>query len=169
MKIRLGFVSNSSSTSYIVTINKNFLSLEALLADIYDSCWCAIQEAEADYFERREAYEERHPQDPNSTTIMKSVFDFIPAHHAPRVRRHTSNEGNHREYIDNFEQKVESTLYTLNVEGITVQEISLGKYTLTNFTSMHNSFNDMNPLLKNIYLEYLTQNGGANFNFESNN
>lgn len=168
MKIRLGFVSNSSSASYVVTINKNFLSLEALLADIYDSCWCAIQEGEADHFEREAVYEELHPRDPNPTTILKSIFDDMPER-TPRVRRHTGNEGNHREYIEDFNQKVDATRYTLNEEGITVQEVGPGKYSLSYFTSMHNSFNDMNPLLKNIYFEYLTQSGGADFKFESDN
>lgn len=170
MKIRQGFVSNSSSASYIVTPNKDFLSLEALLADIYDNCWCAIQEEEADFFQRQEDFDRLHPSDPYETTIVKSMFDDLDLpHREPRVRRHTGNEGDHRAYIDSFEEKVEATRYTLQQEGIDVREISTGKYSLTYFTSMHNSFNDMNNLLKCIYLEYLLNQGGATIEFESDN
>jgi hypothetical protein len=166
MKIRQGFVSNSSSASYIVTINKTFLSLEAFLGDIYDSCWCAIQECENDYFDTMEAYERAHPTDPEPTTIIKSpLFDYLPQR-TPRVRRHTNIEGHLRDYFENFNEKVDATRYTLSEEGITVQEVGPGKYSLSYFTSMHNSFNNMSSLLKCIYFEYLTQNGGADLNLK---
>lgn len=168
MKIRLGFVSNSSSASYVVTINKSFLSLEAFLVDIYDTCWCAIQEQEAEYFYQQENHERLHPTDPYETNIEKSIFGNMPER-VPRVRRHTEDDGGHGRYIDFFDEKVEATRYTLQQEGIDVREISQGKYSLTYFTSMHNSFNDMNELLKCIYLEYYINQGGAIFEFESDN
>jgi len=166
MKIRLGFVSNSSSASYVVTLAKTFKSRDELLIDIYDTCWCAIQEHEAAYFERQEELDRRFPKDPNPTTVIKSVFDSFPERE-PRVRRHTGEEGNHRNYIDSDREKVEATEYMLSQEGIRISEVEPGKFSLEYFTTMHNSFNDMNDLLKSIYFEYLLEQGGAKITWEN--
>jgi hypothetical protein len=166
MKIRLGFVSNSSSASYVVTLAKTFKSRDELLVDIYDTCWCAIQEQETAYFERQEELDRRFPKDPNPTTIINSIFDSLPESE-PRVRRHTRIESENGNFIDSNAEKVSATEYMLSQEGILINEVEPGKYTLEYFTSMHNSFNDMNDLLKCIYFEYLLEQGGAKITWEN--
>lgn len=167
MKIRMGFVSNSSSASYIVTLNKTFDTEESLLEDIYESCWCALQEEETRYFNEQELWDIRHPKDPNKTTIIKNelteFWNNVPARE-PYVRRHTTEDGT-RVYIEDRTQKIEATRYTLNQLGISIDCID-GKYQLSYFTAMHNSFDDMNDLLKNIYFQYLAYCNGATFKIE---
>ena len=171
MKIRLGFVSNSSSASYIVTLHKKFDSINDLLVDIYDTCWTAIQDQENDYFDQQALMKLRYPRDKRTTIIESPItktLEQIYAERPERLRIVTAPVTG-RNFIDSYDVKVDVMRRFLEYEGIEISETGNHIYQLKYYTVMHNSFNDMNSLLKNIYFEYLTEQGGANLNFESDN
>jgi predicted DNA-binding ArsR family transcriptional regulator len=165
MKIRMGFVSNSSSASYIVKLNKTFSTEESLLEDIYDTCWCAIQDEEIRIINEQELWDIRHPKDPNETTIITDKLWTGLSNKEPYVRQFTTNNDS-RIYLEDKNHKIEATRHILNELGIKPELHADGCYRLVQFTVMHNSFADMNNLLKNIYFEYLGDNA-AEFKFES--
>ena len=164
MKIRQGFVSNSSSASYIVTLNKPFSHINALFIDIYETCWLAMIENEFAYFDRNELINRREDEE-NKTTIVVSVFNGLVEERPERERVLTGDEDH---YVDSDVDRIEIVSRTLDYEDIEVTQVD-SKWTLTYFTSMHNSFYDMNRLLTCIYLEYLMENGGADLKFQSDN
>ena len=170
MKIRQGFVSNSSSASYIVTLHKTFDNRESLMIDLYDTCWCAFNESEEEYFNAKEYLAYRYPE-PVRTTItpspMSESLAYLHVSHPDRVRHMTADDDS--KYLETNEDKIAAVEYTLEQERIDIKEVGNGRYSLTNDVSMHNSFNDMNDLLKNIYLEYLVYQGGATFIHQSDN
>ena len=166
MKIRNGFVSNSSSASYIVTLNKPFESMDALLLDVYDSCWPAIAESEDDYFARQELWERREGE-VTRTTILTSPFDSFVQERPPRERVTTVDQRSR--YIDNEANRIEAMRRVMDYEGIEIRPLLTQKWQLVYYTSMHNSFHDMSHLLKDIFLEYLIHGGGCDLKFESDN
>ena len=165
MKIRQGFVSNSSSASYIVTLNKPFTNEHEFLLEIYESCWCAISENEEEWFVAKANADRRHQEfiDQAITTIENGPFDIF------RLEERVERVRVSQNYEENVISKLHIMRYTFEQEGITIKKNDNGKYTLSYFTSMHNSFNDMNSLLKNIYLEFLVYKGGAILEVEDDN
>ena len=135
------------------------------MLDIYDTCWVAVHENEDAYFARMEEFRRIEKI---KTTIIKSVFDNIPER-PPRVRMVMQDRSGFGGSLNENRRRLEAMLYIMNHEGIAIATDNVGKYTLTYFTSMHNSFNDMSNLLQNIYFEYLTNQGGADFTWESYN
>ena len=158
MKIRQGFVSNSSSASYIVTIKEDIFYEDSLLNDIYEKCWPGMMRIEANKIEREERWERENPVIPNTITTIPFVRT------TPKERRQVSIGS---DYIDDREQRIQATKNFLRDEGIDFEKIN-GKWVLKYWTVMHNSFDDMSDTLKMIYFEYLNQ-GGVDFTFESDN
>lgn len=166
MKIRQGFVSNSSSASYVVTLQKDFTNLNHLFTDIYDTCWCAIHDCENRYFQEKEYWELKNPPRARTTIAKHDIFRDMPIT-PPRVR--VASMSNRLDEMESEELKFECITDVFDYEGIEVGRDSKGKFTLTHSTSMHNSFDDMSHLLKAIYFEYLICHGGADIKWESDN
>ena len=166
MKIRYGFVSNSSSASYIVTPTKTFDSEEAFLQDLYQTCEYAFRESEQIWVEREERWEE---ETRNRSTVetdgpftnLLSTISFPRDKHKPVFQEET--------YDLPSEEKINIMRQACLNEGFDIIHKSEGKYSLSSFTSMHNSFMDMPKLLGAIYCEYLTYHGGADFSCEQDN
>lgn len=166
MKIRYGFVSNSSSASYIVTPTKKFDSEDAFLHDLYQTCEYAFKESEEIWVEREERWKE---ETKNRSTIETDspFFNLIPSLLFPRDKYKPVFQED--TYNLSLEEKVNIMRQACLNEGFDIIPGSEGKYSLSYFTSMHNSFMDMPKLLSAIYCEYLTYQGGADFKCEQDN
>lgn len=160
MKIRLGFVSNSSSSSYIVHIHNRYYDSSDFLADIYRLCSSAIEEYENEYFDNL-----GEEIDYDDSIIFSEMNQNRKQ---PRVRRFTNDNGCAK-YIKSKSEQVAALQYLFLEEYINIEEVGNGRFSLSSFSSMHNSFNDMNDLLKNIYLEFVVDSGGATLIRESDN
>lgn len=169
MKIRRGFVSNSSSASYIVTIEAPYKTENDLLKDIYNTCNSAMEELEDEYFNRMERYREEELHISNIETRHQMLLSLFGSQRELRSRLLTSDDGSIPRLLEE-DTCIEPTRLFLGHEGITlVQDSITGKFILTAFTSMHNSFLNINRLLTTIYFEFLTNMGGATFKMESDN
>ena len=164
MKIRRGFVSNSSSASYIVTIQGPYEKEDELLRDIYGTCDTAMEELEEAYFERQAEYDREMLQVTNIQA--NSIFRYIDR--TERRRRLFTTGTEEIPSLLEGNAVVERTKLFLGYEGIVLTQDSVtSKFILTAFTSMHNSFLSVNRLLSTIYFEFLTHMDGATFKMKS--
>ena len=164
MKIRQGFVSNSSSASYIVTITAPYATQDDLLRDIYATCSSAMEELEGEYFRRQEEYRQEDLRRSNiETRVQQFVGLFGDRELRPRI--FTAEDDSLPPLLD-ADSCAEPTRLFLGFDGISLGVDDKGRHTLTSFTSMHNSFMSVHRLLSTIYFEFLTNFGGATFKFE---
>jgi hypothetical protein len=139
MKIRYGFVSNSSSSSYIVKFkNMSFL----------DFVEC-VMGADLGWF-NEEAIEERISNDIIDLEDRKddSILGAL-------IQSKIETYRNYLERSRNIKNDIERVQLVFDLEGIRVEEDN-GDLLLNYFTSMHNDFNTgMNDLYKEIIFTFL--------------
>ena len=155
MKIRTGFVSNSSSSSYIVKIHVpynefvDFLGARHkwdyfCLENIKNKIDFQIKELEESHKKSLEEYKDR------SEWLFKCYDDRLK--YLNDFKKETSELTE-----DNFDKIVELVLKYNDITEDTIETDSGENIViLSYFTSMHNDFNDgMNDLLKEIVLGFL--------------
>ena len=151
MKIRLGFVSNSSSASYYVKIQG--ISLEDFLGTLLgEYSWKYFSKRDLDErLEERINLEEEYLAE--NTKLKKKTP--LPEFFTTQRKNHLEELKTKRQVLNNLnENTIDLIKFGLEDYNITYSEGEDG-VTLTDWTSMHNDYNDMNNLLKEITLYFL--------------
>lgn len=154
MKVRKGFVSNSSSSSYIVKINSDYNDFIDKLVEEYG--WDFINKK---YIRRKiqkeiERLEEILNEIENDNNENKVICDFQKRMN-DNVQKTYDKEKNNLKELQKINNKKDLIEFIFEWHYIKV-ETSDHEVVLNHFTSMHNSFLEgMNDLLKEIVLFFL--------------
>lgn len=157
MKIRSGFVSNSSSSSYIVSISISPAKFYALLYDEYNG-WCID--------ELTEKIAEHIASDKNNVALMKKQEQKYITENCDTFREKWRIDK--LEYLETESARLE-TIYNIIIadkDAMSVVSAILdynhikieqekNKIILVGNTSMHNSFQDMPKILTEIMSFFL--------------
>ena len=151
MKIRLGFVSNSSSASYYVKIQG--ITLEDFLNTLLgEYSWSYFSREDLnEQLDKRISIEENYFAENTESKKKSSLPEFFTAQR--------------RSYLEELKTK-KQVLNNLNENTIDLVKFGLEDYhityfeekdgvVLTDWTSMHNNYTNMNDLLKEITLYFL--------------
>jgi len=154
MKIRQGFVSNSSSASYYVTLNQN---IDEALNTIQENCWYPYLDEDAllEILEKYIKDTESRLEDIDKKSERFLILDTKPELES-RLKKYQSMK---QTIIDKASGKpIEDHAIAkmgLELDYILIKDINGIKTELEAGTSMHNSYDEgMSDFLKDIVLYY---------------
>ena len=142
MKIRSGFISNSSSSSFIVTI-RNMKKTE-----LYDWLYGEFAYSYFDYKDMLDTIKERV----KSTENNEYARNEFPEEFIPLLEKYITRNGNGDGWNEAREKLMDIMLKCYY--DITLTE-KLNDLILDSWISMRNSFSDYQPIIKDIALKLL--------------